>query len=232
MESRIVKTTEKYRELRAKYAELKRQGLDENTIRVTLGLNPVQFYNLKNREDTSGAHVWKREEEDELFSLYSANGTDWATIKDALNERFCTSLTREQVKNKLYAIRKKHLERFQAEDMPKIQKGRRPRKDSQHRQKRQPPVAEAPASQDLLEPLDPFSSTLELPELVGSAPIFPEPMPSEGNNPFSPFSEDPVEYSFGVPSQWTVGSRQQPMGLTLWEGRALQPSFNFSLGNC
>lgn len=228
MESRIVKTAEKYRELRAKYAELKRQDLDENSIRVRLGLNPVQFHALKNREDTSGAHVWRREEEDELFSLYSANGTDWEPIRDALNERFRTSLTREQVKNKLYALRKRpeYKERFQAESMPEIRPGRRPRKGLQPRQKRQPPVIETPAPQNLLEPLDPLGAMLglpELPELVEGVLVFPEPMFPEGNNPFSLFPEGPAEYAPAAPGLWTVGLMPR-------EDEPLQPCFNFSLG--
>ena len=229
-----MKTTEKYRELRAKYAELKGQDLDENSIRVKLGLTPVQFYNLKNREDTSGAHVWSREEEDMLISLYSANGTDWATIKDALNERFRISLTREQVKNKLYALRKRreYKERFQAEGMPEIHLGRRPRKDSQPRQKRQPPVATTQVSLEILVPLDPFTILSEPPEPLQYevAPAFPEPMFPESDSPFLLFPEGPAEYAPAAPGLWTVGACQQPVDLMPREGEPLQPCFNFSLG--
>ena len=107
MNSRIERTNRKYKELRTKYEELKRQGLDDDSIRIQLGLTPVQFHALNNREDISRAHFWKCKEEEELLRLYIVHGTNWGLIRDALNEKFGCSLTKVQVKNKLCATCRK-----------------------------------------------------------------------------------------------------------------------------
>ena len=148
MESRISKTNEKYRKLRQEYERLKGEGLDENKIRVALGLTPVQFHALKNKEYTSGVHGWSRGEEQRLLELYKAHGTRWEAIRDAMSGELGVSLTAVQVKNKLYAMRKNRVYAglFRGEGMPQTPRGRRPRMESRRRARRQPPPA-APAPQ-------------------------------------------------------------------------------------
>ena len=208
MDSRISKTSEKYRDLQTKYEDFKSKGLDENTIRVKLGLNSVQFHTFKNREETSGAHTWNPEEVEELFTLYTIHGTRWAPIRDALSEKFGCSLTKEQVKNKFYAIRNKpeYQERLQAEGMPEIKRGRRPREDSQQSQKRQPPVSETPTPQNILGPLDPLGDIPEPPRppQYGATSASLDPMGPESDIGLSSFPEDPVECPSSVLGQQTV----------------------------
>ena len=230
MDSRISKTSEKYRDLRTKYEDLRRQGFDKNSIRTQLGLTPVQFHTLKNREDTSGAHFWKSEEEEELFGLCNVYGTNWELIRDALNEKFGCSLTKEQVKNKFYALCRKLKCRdcLRAEGMPETRRGRRPRKDPQHRQKRQPPVSETPAPQNPQVPKDPLGGIPEPPRPpqceVASASL--EPMGPESDTALSSCPEDLVEHSPIAPSLQTVELCLRPTGPMPWEGDSYQPSLN------
>lgn len=197
MDSRIEKTVVKYKNLLDKYNELKKKDLDENSIRIKLGLTPVQFHALKNRETTSEAHNWNRKEEEQLFNLFKEHGTNWKLIRDILSEKIGFSFTKEQVKNKLYAIRKRpdFKERFQSADIPKAQKGRPPKKDCQrHRPKRPPPppqVSEILTPLNPLEPLDPFNIQSEPPQLqqFEIPSIFSEPTNLESNNSYMLSSE-------------------------------------------
>lgn len=82
-------------------------GMRNNRIRCALGLNPVQFHALMNREFTVTRHRWTDEEEMRLLQLYVIHGTNWDVIKDALNEKFGCSLTNEQVRNRFYMMKRK-----------------------------------------------------------------------------------------------------------------------------
>ena len=126
---RVINTNEKYRRLLDKYWELKGRGLGENEIRIKLGMTPVQFHALKHREFTEGIHTWTEDEEEMLFELFLAHGTRWDQIKCEMKEKLGVNVTAVQVKNKLYAMKKKrrYARRFQEEAVLDIRRGRRPK---------------------------------------------------------------------------------------------------------
>ena len=80
---------------------------------------------------------WSVDEEIRLCELYKNHATQWDTIRNELNREFGHSLTVVQVKNKFYTLRIKPEYRrvLEAEGMPRIKRGRRLRRDLEHRKK-------------------------------------------------------------------------------------------------
>ena len=215
MNRRISNAKNKYEGLWARYKELKEQGLDENSIRHELGLTSVQFYALKHWVPTLEVHNWSDGEVVRLCELYKELTTDWDTICNILNNEFSLSLTRIQVKNKFNAIRRKnkHREHLKPEDMPKVKKGRRSKKDAQLPQKQQPQDTEVPSDTDeeLMKPIE--------------TNVMDNPLTQEEQIP-APLLYYPNENPPPLPNSSTICSNQFPTTFTpLYDSDNIPPSF-------
>lgn len=135
MSSSIDRTNDRYNDLRNEYNALVAQGRNDNEIREYLHLTPQQFNALLHRELTSVRHQWREQEIERLFNLYVVYMTHWETIRDILCEEFDCSLSWEQVKNKVYQIKRspRYSAWFADLKLPQVKRGRPPTKDTQRR---------------------------------------------------------------------------------------------------